>query len=316
MLEPITLTVGELAARWRQTPRQVLQFALHHCFPMYFYFDGLVFDAADEWHRTNGAWLENQKREQLEKSIAAGEAQLRRHLQYVGGGLTLSEWEQPMNSEDVQACRQQVTREQAELKRLREVLDLRDAERLTYAHNGLVRAAPGTLQAVLERGGEPFPRWGFHPDKPVHLVTRGGNHLHMDGHLWALEDARYPKERITADDLQARIEDVKAAEAAHSSRPNSGHAEPERAVTEPDSHRMTDAPTLAQPPAEKNAWDEPRLRKLLDESREPGITQKMLGERYGVSRQQIAKALGKARENFGRKKATPFDGLSGGNRKT
>ncbi|MYM72130.1 MULTISPECIES: hypothetical protein [Duganella] len=212
MIEPITLTVAELAARWGQTPRQVLQFALHKCFPMYFYFDGLVFDAGDEWHRANGAWLENQERERLEKSIAAGEAQLKRHLQYIQGLVKPTEWEQPMDTDAVKAVRMQIDEDGAQLRHIRERLKVRDTERLACSRNGLVRAMPGTLQSVLERGSEPFPRWGYRPGAPVKIIERNGNQQHLDGHIWALEDARYPKELLTADDLQALMTDIKDIE--------------------------------------------------------------------------------------------------------
>lgn len=45
IIEPITLTLAELASRWNKTTRQVLELGL----PMYFYFDGLVFDFGDKW---------------------------------------------------------------------------------------------------------------------------------------------------------------------------------------------------------------------------------------------------------------------------
>jgi hypothetical protein len=51
-IEPLTLTLDELAQRWNMTPQQVLE--TPHTLPMYFYFDGLVFDFNDKWHRANG----------------------------------------------------------------------------------------------------------------------------------------------------------------------------------------------------------------------------------------------------------------------
>ena len=50
MIEPLTLTVAELAARWKLSGREALERGL----PTYFYFDGLVFDFSDKWHRANG----------------------------------------------------------------------------------------------------------------------------------------------------------------------------------------------------------------------------------------------------------------------
>jgi hypothetical protein len=62
-------------------------------------------------------------------------------------------------------------------------------------------------------------------------------------------------------------------------------------------------------------WDVHSLRKLWHESREPGITQKKLGEQYGISRQAIKKHLLEAQSRFERKKASPFDIVKGGGRK-
>lgn len=48
----------------------------------------------------------------------------------------------------------------------------------------------------------------------------------------------------------------------------------------------------------KNTWDEHALRQLLNESNGRDMTQKKLAEKYGISRQAIAKALGKAKDQF------------------
>ncbi|WP_420476240.1 hypothetical protein [Noviherbaspirillum sp. ST9] len=65
----------------------------------------------------------------------------------------------------------------------------------------------------------------------------------------------------------------------------------------------------------KNNWDEHNLRRLLDESRESGMTHKKLAEKYGVSRQQIGTQLKKAKDFFGARKATPFEALNHRSRK-
>ena len=62
-------------------------------------------------------------------------------------------------------------------------------------------------------------------------------------------------------------------------------------------------PDIAAKPA--NNWDKRRLQRLLMESREPGMTQQKLAERYGVTRQRLAVLL----NNMTPKKASPFDPL-------
>lgn len=63
-------------------------------------------------------------------------------------------------------------------------------------------------------------------------------------------------------------------------------------------------------------WDVHDLDRLWDESRGPGITQEKLAQKYGVSRQAIAKQLKKARERRNPSKAVnAFTGLGARSRK-
>ena len=66
------------------------------------------------------------------------------------------------------------------------------------------------------------------------------------------------------------------------------------------------------PPASptKNIWDEYSLRRLLDESRAPGMTHEKLAEQYRVKRQLIGRMLKKAEDMLAPKKARHFDALS------
>ena len=54
LIEPLTLTLPELAERWHMSPQQMLAGAVPQVLPMYFYFDGLVFAFGDKWLRANG----------------------------------------------------------------------------------------------------------------------------------------------------------------------------------------------------------------------------------------------------------------------
>jgi len=60
-----------------------------------------------------------------------------------------------------------------------------------------------------------------------------------------------------------------------------------------------------------NNWDMHGLQRLLNESREPGMTQQKLAEKYGVTRQRIAKLLKDAQP----RRAGPFDSLKSRNGK-
>lgn len=73
---------------------------------------------------------------------------------------------------------------------------------------------------------------------------------------------------------------------------------------------LDNEPTLAASPPDigakpANNWDNRSLERLLRESREPGMTQQKLAERYGVTRQRIAALL----NSMAPKKASPFDPL-------
>jgi hypothetical protein len=244
MIEPITLTVEELAGRWNRTSRQILEYALHRFLPIYFPFDGLVFDVVDEWHRSNGDWEETRERGTLKQSIDAIEAQLQRHALHQRGQLNLPQWEQVLTSDEVKELRAKVDAQNLKHRRLSELLDRREIERKSYSRNGLLRAAPATLQAVAERGNQPFPRFAYLPDKPVFLAPApDGNGQVLDGHLVALEDARSPKERLTVNDLFVAMGDVREieqgspsadeADIADSAKPSTPHQQTAPEATAP-----------------------------------------------------------------------------------
>ena len=82
------------------------------------------------------------------------------------------------------------------------------------------------------------------------------------------------------------------------------------ASIEPPGELLLVSPATA-PAKPANNWDEHGLRRLLDENREPGMTQQKLAEKYGVTRQRIAALLKKATP----KKADAFSTFVSGNRK-
>lgn len=216
MFEPLTLTLAELAVRWNLTPRQVLQQAQQPGVPLYFAFEGLVFDIGDQWHRHGGDWLESRERDALVKSVEGGEAWLRRRRD---GQLT--EWDQ-LSQEEAQELRAEIEKNKIKIRDLNKVLADRDAERNRRHFRGFLRAAPATLWDIESLGAAPFPHRAFHPSSPVKLVrlqrtaTLEGGWI-WDGRLVALEpmyekDPHW-KKRLTADDLIANTTEVKAIEA-------------------------------------------------------------------------------------------------------
>jgi predicted DNA-binding protein (UPF0251 family) len=84
-----------------------------------------------------------------------------------------------------------------------------------------------------------------------------------------------------------------------------------------DSHKQNEHGAAQQ--AKKNLprrWDEHDLNRLLDESRGPDMTQEKLAQKYGVSRQAIAKQLKKTEKRGSFSKAvTAFTGLGARSRK-
>jgi hypothetical protein len=227
MIEQLTLTVPELAARWHFTSRQVLEYFLHHHLPLYFPFDGLVFDIGDEWHRFNGDFIETQERDELKRSIDAHERQLKRNVLIRTGQLKLTEWEDALSDDDVKRTRAKIDAKSKKLRQLEELLEQRESERRSCSRNGAVRAGPETIQAIAERELVAFPRLAYLPGKPVFLTLAPDAKGYMlDGHLIALEESRHAQQNLTAGDLFATMEDVKAIEAAEAKYAQKAISEP------------------------------------------------------------------------------------------
>jgi hypothetical protein len=242
MFEPITLTLEELAARWKRTPRQLLEAALYRDFPLYFFFDGLVFELSDEWLQSNGDWAKAREIESIQRGIDSREQQLRRNLSHRRGELKLTEWEQELTDDETVEIRSTIDSDARELQRLSEALEQRNIERHRCRRNGLLRAAPGTLQAVMERGTDEFPRRAYDPDSPVsRRPSPVGRGVVLDGRLLALEDAFHPKENITTEDLFARMSDVRAIEAVQNA--SSAHV-----IVDPKAGQVNDVsnPTMSR----------------------------------------------------------------------
>lgn len=205
--EPITLTLAELANRWNQTTRQVLG----HNLPMYFYFDGLVFDFGDKWHRAGGDVHDAQTLEAHQTRIATLDIDLQRQALHKRGQLKLTQWEDALSDEELRSLQAEADRLNSEIIRLSAALKQRTEDRQRHVRNGLLRAAPRTLREITQHGKCNFPHFAFMPTTPAGAAEN--NSPVSDGAVVALEDGFPVKEYLTEDDLVIAMADIRAAEA-------------------------------------------------------------------------------------------------------
>jgi hypothetical protein len=208
-IEPLTLTLAELAERWNKTPQHLLESGL----PMYFYFDGLVFDFNDKWHRANGDANEARDLEAHQARLATIEIDLQRQSLHKRGLLKLTQWEEALSDEELRQLQAEVDRLNGEVVRLAARLKQRSEDRQRHVRNGLLRAAPRTLRDIAQHGGATFPHFAFMPHTPAGSADDA---LIADGAVVALEDGFPLKARLEQADLVISMFDVKIAEAAGS----------------------------------------------------------------------------------------------------
>ena len=204
-IEPLTLTLDELAQRWNMTPQQVLE--TPHTLPMYFYFDGLVFDFNDKWHRANGDAAVQQTLEAHKTRYSTLEIDLQRQTMHKRGLLKLTQWEEALSDDEIHAQQAESDRLTEEIAQLSEQLKQRAEERQRRVRNGLLRAAPRTLHDIAERGQTRFPQFAYMP----HTPNKADSSI-ADGAVVALEDGFPLKETLTLADLVAAMQDVRAIE--------------------------------------------------------------------------------------------------------
>jgi hypothetical protein len=203
-IEPLTLTLAELAERWNMSPQQVLESP--HALPMYFYFDGLVFDFNDKWHRANGDATVLQALEQHKTRLSTLEIDLQRQTMHKRGLLKLTQWEEALSDEELQSQQTEADRLAEEIPQLTEQLKQRREERQRRVRNGLLRAAPRTVAEIAKRGQVRFPQFAYmpHPAESEHGIAAGA--------VVALEDGFPLKEFLGVADLVASMADVRLAE--------------------------------------------------------------------------------------------------------
>lgn len=203
--DTLTLTLAELAARWNMTPQQVLAIAAAQPLPMYFYFDGLVIDFGDKWLRAHGDASETQDLEAHQTRLTALDIDLQRQAAHRRGQLKLTQWEVVLDDDELARQHTEAERLRQEVERLDALLKDRGLARQRQVRNGLLRAAPRTLQEIARHGQTAFPHFAFLPAGPEQASGR---------HLVALEDGFPLKPLLTEADLVVAMQDVLAAEAA------------------------------------------------------------------------------------------------------
>jgi hypothetical protein len=206
IIEPITLTLAEVASRWNQTPQQVLARGL----PMYFYFDGLVFDFGDKWHRANGELSQSQQLEAHQERVSTVDIDLQRQALHQRGLLKLTQWENALDERAMRDLQAESDRLHLDIDTLTAQLKERKEQRQRHVRNGLLRAAPRTLRDIAQHGQCKFPPFAFMPN-----VNTAGEKI-VAGAVVALEDGFPVKELLTKEDLVVAMLDVQTAEADRS----------------------------------------------------------------------------------------------------
>ncbi len=131
--------------------------------PLYFYFDGLVFDFADKWHRAGGDAQAARQLAAQQERLEVIQLALQRQTLHRHGWLKLTRWESAFDDAEL-------ARHQADQLRLRDNIDTlstrlaqRHATRQRSVRSGLLRAAPRTLRALAEHGQIAFPAYAYLP---------------------------------------------------------------------------------------------------------------------------------------------------------
>lgn len=172
MLEPNFLSVPELADRWQQTERQVLEHGALSRLPLYFLFDGLMFDSGDQWLKSTGVeYIEAQREhDRLRDTVTTLTRTLERHAAVKRGQIKPSEFEHlPMQSDEVGQYRSQIDTYSERIDALTLRLEQRERERRKLTYYGYLRALPGAIGDILQ--GKPVAvMYAHHPERGMVAV--------------------------------------------------------------------------------------------------------------------------------------------------
>ena len=208
MLEPTTISVPNLAARWNQTPSDILEYAAELRLRLLFNFDGLAFDFNDDWLPGGKDARQRRELQSLTDFVKSAEAQFTRR---VNG--QLSQWES-LDSDDAVSLRSKVTTKKQEIQALNDLFDDRDRQRQQKHYRGALTPMPETVDELLRLGFAKHPIQAYRPEGPFKLHTVDGV-LFLDGPIVRLESAGVQwKERLEPADMVVSMADVKAIEAA------------------------------------------------------------------------------------------------------
>lgn len=237
MIDPLTLSVSELAERWKWTPRQVLDYASSLGVPLYFLFDGLAFDLAEKWLRHGGDWSKRRELDALEHSIASNEDWLRRNARGETGPYD------SISTDEVKELRAAIEADKLRRNAINVELNERELERRKHAYRGLMRAAPLTLFELAQNGTASAPRKALYPGAPVKVTQlpyqgEDGGATVLDGRWMSLEPhsgSSYPQ--LSVENLCASTAEVKAIEARLSAKAKPTPAEIDQPAAEDVSAR-------------------------------------------------------------------------------
>jgi hypothetical protein len=272
MIDPNFLSITELAERWKQTPRQIIDHGLSLRLPLLFMFDGLAFDFSDDWHRNTGAHMEKRELERLQKWIEDSRA----HIQRNAAGLT-GEFDR-MESHEVIQLRKQIVSSVKRSIDLMERLEDRELQRRKKEYRGLMRAMPDTLWNLQMNDEIAFPHMAMHPLSPVRLAEFEEKQ-HWDGRIMVLEPGltgRW-KERLNANDLLIPMQFIRALEVeqesdtADLSRPPARQQVQEQAILH--ALRQMDFEPLTLPPHTPKGGAKAAVKRLLMEKRKDLFTE-------------------------------------------
>lgn len=172
MLEPTFLSVAELADRWKQTERQILERGALSRLPLYFLFDGLMFDSGDQWLKSNGVEYTGAQAEyeRLRDTVNTWEAVLKRHTAVRRGQIKPSEYEDlPLQPEAVKQYRDEIDTATKRIDELDRCLEQRERERQQSTYYGYLRALPGAIGDILQ--GKPVAvMYAHHPERGIVAV--------------------------------------------------------------------------------------------------------------------------------------------------
>lgn len=216
MLEPTFLSVPELADRWKQTERQILERGAAMRLPLYFMFDGVAIPINDRWHLSHGHEYQDalRERESLEQSISLARGELARNAAILRGHSEPSPYEDmPLSTERKNALVARIEAEEAKLEAVTLRLEKRERTRRRYECNGILRIMPGAAKAIMIEG-KAFVDRAYLPGKPLTLRQEQGGFI-LDGPILALEGGRV---RLSQGDLLASLAEVKAIESGQTQK--------------------------------------------------------------------------------------------------